>query len=160
MNQMDVDLASSSLKRPADFPPASSSADKRAKILLPDGQLTKLNSNMNNRQPMYKLWVDAAEANESVWQNTLSTFFMVLTLELASTDMRDSVIANLTPERADDIVKNFNKDQLEEWKAGVRNGVKSKDWTDLVLRRMYISDYSDNPIAFHRDHSRTQNSND
>jgi hypothetical protein len=46
MNQMDVDLTSSSLKRPADFPPASSSADKRAKI-LPDEQLTKLNSNMD-----------------------------------------------------------------------------------------------------------------
>ncbi|KAF8319201.1 hypothetical protein F5887DRAFT_378307 [Amanita rubescens] len=137
MNQMDVDpttrLPSSSSKRPADFLPASSSADKRTKILPPDGQLTKLNSNMGNR--MYNILVDVAEANESVWWNILSSVLMDLTLELASTDMKDSVIANLNRERADDIVKSFNnKDQLEEWKVDVRNAVKSKDWTDLVLR--------------------------
>jgi hypothetical protein len=137
MNQMDVDLTSSSLKRPADFPPASS-ADKRAKI-LPDEQLTKLNSNMDRRR-MYEILVDAAEANESLWRDILSNVLTDLTQELASTDMRDSVIANLTREHANDIVKSFNKDRLEEWKVGLRNCVKSKDWTDLVLRRMYISD--------------------
>ncbi|KAF8346497.1 hypothetical protein F5887DRAFT_959331 [Amanita rubescens] len=48
--------------------------------------------------------------------------------------MRNSVITKLTFEGADDIVKSFNEDQLEEWKVGVRNSVKSKDWTDLVAR--------------------------
>jgi hypothetical protein len=127
---MDVDLTSSSLKRPADFPPCSSSADKRAKI-LPDEQLTKLNSNMDNR--MYEMLVKAAEANESVWWNILPSVLMDLTLELVSTDMRDSVITNLTRERANRIVKSFNKEQLEEWKVGV--------WTDLVLCCMYILDF-------------------
>jgi hypothetical protein len=66
---------------------------------------------------------------------------MDLTRELAGTDMRNSVIAKLSLERADDIVKNFNKDQLEEWKVGLRNGVKSENWVDLVARRTYISNY-------------------
>ena len=134
---MDVDPTTSlPSKRPADFPPASSSADKRTKILLPAGQLTKLNSNMGRW--MYNLSVDAAEAaeaNESMWRNILSNVLINVTLELASTDMKDSVIANLNRERADDTVKSFNKDQLEEWKVDVRNAVRSGCWNDLLERR-------------------------
>ncbi|KAF8323573.1 hypothetical protein F5887DRAFT_1208074 [Amanita rubescens] len=135
---MDVDLPSSSSKRPAEFPPASSSADKRAKILLPDIQLATLSSNIN-RKSDFRMWefqVDKAETatDDSRWRSILSDILQVLTLELASTSMKDSVIANLTLQHADDIVKIFTENQLEEWKVGVRNGVKRGDWSDLLAR--------------------------
>ena len=135
---MDVDPDSSTLKRPADFHPASSSADKHVKVLLPDGQLTKLSSNMDSRRMLYKVLLDKTEADGTLWRNLLSTVLMDLTLELANTDMKGSVISR---ERVRDIVKNFNKDQLEEWKVGVRNGVTMNDWIDLLARRTSISDY-------------------
>lgn len=47
--QMEVES-----KRPADFSSASSSADKRAKILLPDEQLTTLSSYMRKNSKMMK----------------------------------------------------------------------------------------------------------
>jgi hypothetical protein len=142
MNQMDVDpttsLPSSSSKRPAAFPPASS-ADKRAKILLPDDQLTTLSSNMNRRK--WQILVDEAEADDSLWWDILSDVLMHLTQELASTNMKGNVIANLTLKRANDTIKSFNEDELEQWKVGVRNGVKGNDWIDLLACRTYISDY-------------------
>jgi hypothetical protein len=87
-----------------------------------------------------KFWSMQPRLTNPCGRDILSNVLTDLTQELASTDMRDSVIANLTREHANDIVKSFNKDRLEEWKVGLRNCVKSKDWTDLVLRRMYISD--------------------
>ena len=132
---MDVNpttpLPSSSSKRPADFPPASSSADKSAKILLPDGQLTKLNYKMNSLayRRDWEILVDTAD--DSLWLGILSDVLMELTRDLASTD----VITNITFDRADDIVKSFNKDQLEEWKVDVRNAVRSGCWNDLLERR-------------------------
>ncbi|KAM6495407.1 hypothetical protein JOM56_008113 [Amanita muscaria] len=145
---MDVDpttpVASSSLKRPADFP-ASSSADKRAKTLLPRGQLTTLSSNMDevSSRKLWKILVDRAVAknSESLWSDILSDVLMHLHLELGSTNMNGANIKG-----AYDIVKSFNKDELEAWKVGVRNGVERKDWNDLLARRMYISDYQINRL--------------
>lgn len=85
--------------------------------------------------------VEKAEVDDSLWRDLLSDILMHLTLELASTNMKGSVIANPDLERADDIVKSFNEDELEQWKVGVRNGVKKNDWIDLLARRTYISDY-------------------
>jgi hypothetical protein len=143
MNQMDVDPTtsppSSCSKCPAAFPPTSSSADKRAKILLLDGQLTTLSSNMNRRK--WQILVDEAEADDSLWWDILLDILMHLTQELTSTNMKGNIIANLTFKRADDIIKSFNKDKLEQWKVGVWNGVKGNDWIDLLACCMYISDY-------------------
>jgi hypothetical protein len=147
MNEMDIDqhtspLASSS-KRPATSPPAISSADKRVKILLPDAQLSTLSSNMKQKsdRKMWQVIVEEAEVDDSLWWDVLSDILMYLTQELESTNMKGSVIANLTLKRADDILKSFNEDELEQWKVGVRNGVERNDWVDLIAHRTYISDY-------------------
>ena len=55
--------------------------------------------------------------------------------------MKGSVIANLTLEGAEEMVNGFNEDELEQWRVGVWNGIKSNDWLDLLERRTYISDY-------------------
>ncbi|KAF8240638.1 hypothetical protein L208DRAFT_1384042 [Tricholoma matsutake] len=126
----------SSSKRPPASPPASSFADKRVKILLPDAQLSTLCFNMKLKSDR-KEWrniVEKAEVDDSLWRDLLSDILMHLTLELASTNMKGSVIANPALERADDIVKSFNEDELEQWKVGVRNGVKKNDWIDLLAR--------------------------
>ena len=141
---MDVDpttpKASSGLKRLADFSPASSSTGKRAKI-LPDEQLTTLSSHMNTIAYRRNWEISVDNADDPLWPGRLADVLMDLTRELAGTDMRNSVISNMTLEGADDIVKSFNKDQFEEWKVGLRNGVKSKNWIDLVARRTSTSDY-------------------
>ncbi len=126
MNQMDVDptLPSSTSKRPADFPPTSSSAEKRAKIS--NGQLATLTSNMEST--VVKTLVDAAKTDDSLWPEILPVVFEHLTAELESTNMKDSVIAKLSLTDARVIVKGFNKEQLEEWKVGVRNG----NWLHVV----------------------------
>jgi hypothetical protein len=144
MNQMDVDppisLPSSRPKRPAASPPASSSADKRAKILLPDAQLTTLNDEMKkgSHGQMWQLRLQSAENDESMLRVLLRDVLWYLTRELASTNMKGSVIVNLTLERANDIVRSFNEDELEQWKVGVRNGVEKNDWIDLIVHRTYI----------------------
>jgi len=147
MNQMDVDpptsLPSSSKKRPAASPPASSSADKCAKLLLPDAQLTALNHNMKGKSKSRKWQVFLKEAGDdnSLWLDLLSEILSHLTAELAFTNMKGSVIASPNFERADDIVKSFNKDELEQWKVGMRNGVEKNNWIELIAHRTYISDY-------------------
>ena len=141
--QMDVDPPTSppasSSKRPAASPPASS-LDKRVKILLPDAQLSRLCFNMHlmSDRKKWPIRVEEAEVDDSLWSDLLSDILIHLPEELI---MKGSPIANLTPKRAEDIVKSFNEDELEQWKVGVRNGVKKNDWIDLLACRMYISDY-------------------
>jgi hypothetical protein len=144
---MDVDPPtsprSSSSKRSAAFPLASSSAEKRAKILLPHAQLIELSAKMKHKSDRMKwqIFVKEAEADDSLWWDIHLDVLMHLTEALASTSMKHSVIASPNPERANDIVKSFNEDELEQWKVGVRNGVDRNDWTDLLVHRTYISDY-------------------
>jgi len=55
--------------------------------------------------------------------------------------LRSSIIAPLTIDGADGIVNGFTKDELEEWKDGVRSGLTKDDWVTLITHRTYISDY-------------------
>ena len=89
----------------------------------------------------WEILINGAEANNNLWPSILSDVLMHLTSELASTDMKNKVIADLTLDRANKIVKSFDEDQLEEWKVGVQNGVKGNNWTNLIERRTYFSDY-------------------
>jgi hypothetical protein len=147
MNQMDVDpptsLPSSSKKRPAASPPASSSADKCAKLLLPDSQLTALTDIMKHKSDRKKwlVFVKEARDDDTLWRDLISDVLMHLLGELASTNMKGSMIASPNPERADDIVKSFNEAELEQWKVGMRNGVEKNNWIELIAHRTYISDY-------------------
>jgi hypothetical protein len=134
-----MDVASSS-KGPADFPPASSSTDKRAKIRLPDEHLTTLSSNMDTYRRKWQIWVDKAEAHDFQWSDILWDVLRCLSLELSATNVKSSVV-NLNFVRADDIVEGLNENELEEWKVCVRKVVESNDWIDLLVRRTYISDY-------------------
>ena len=43
--------------------------------------------------------------------------------------LRSSIIAPLT---IDGIVNGFTKDELEEWKDGVRSGLTKDDWVTLI----------------------------
>jgi len=127
-------MSTSSSKCPVDFPSASSSAGKRAKILLRN----TLSSNMDWMKRTRKWQIST---DDSLWRDILSDVLVGLTLELASTNMKGSVEI-LTLKRADEIMKSFNEDELEAWKVGVRNGVKKNDWTDLLARRTsHISGY-------------------
>ena len=87
-----------------------------------------------------------AENDDSSWRPLLSDVLVHLTSHLLATEMERSVIASQTAEHANDIMSGFNEDDLEEWKAGVRNGVERNDWIDLIEHRTYISDCRMIPI--------------
>jgi hypothetical protein len=114
MNQMDVDPttpSSSGSRRAADFPPASSSANKCAKILLPDGQLATLSSNMDRStsRRMWQIRVDEAEADDSLCVGyTFGRFDGPRTGIGIHKYEKGSVITDVTLDRADDIVKSLN----------------------------------------------------
>jgi len=82
-----------------------------------------------------------AEATPSQWLPLISTILMHLTKELSQTDVKDSIISTPTLLGAEILVNSFKHHELEHWKAGVKSGLKSNDWHDLITRCMYISEY-------------------
>jgi len=139
MDQMDVDTttppSSSSKRSPTSCPTSSSSAEKRAKLILPEPQLISLNHRMKRRSDVWQVFVNKAEYDESRWRDLLSDVLMCLTKELASTDMKGSVIVSPNLDGADEFVNRFEKEVFEEWKVGVREGVENNDWTRLIAHR-------------------------
>ena len=84
------------------------------------------------------LWptiINKAEYDESWWRDLLWDVLMYLTEELASTDMKGSVIVSPNLDGADEFVNRFEKEVFEEWKVGVREGVENNDWTRLIAHR-------------------------
>ena len=128
MDQMDVDVPSIS---------ASSSLEKLDPAEL---DLDGLNDCMKERCRIstWQYRVRLAEGDTSMWQQLFVEVLKCLTRALAATD---AIIATPSDDSADDIVKGFNKDEVEEWKAGVWRGVETDDWSGLITHRTYISDY-------------------
>jgi hypothetical protein len=83
----------------------------------------------------WELRIERAGDSDSLWQGLLADVLTFITIELAVTDMKDSVITSPNVKHARDIVKGFNKDELEQWEAGVQNGVENNDWTLLITHR-------------------------
>jgi hypothetical protein len=144
--QMDVDmdapasLPSSGLKRSSISPPLPST-EKRPKLNLPQQQLTVLNKHMKymSGRQIWQIRFDSAGDDNSQWRDLFSDVLMSLTLRLATTDLKTSIIPPQDLDGSDNIVKGFNNDDLREWKDGVQKGVKEDDWTDLIAHRMYHS---------------------
>ena len=136
---MDVDPPRSSIKRAAS-PLASSSSAKRPKTQLPDDQLTALVNNMKLLSE--SRWQgEMASNNDSVQWNLRADVLMHLTSELASTNMKGAVIPSPNFSGALAILKTFTKNELDQWKNGIQNGVENNDWNDLLTHRKYISDH-------------------
>jgi hypothetical protein len=144
-DNMDVDPGSptsSGHKRAPTFPPASSSANKRLKPILPAAQLLALNDRMG-RVSRSKLWQrrirDAQnEDSESEWRALFLDVLVSLLLELSSrtTNLKDSVIPPLAShDKADSLVNDLTDEEFKEWVNGVQTGVKENDWGHLIVHR-------------------------
>ena len=139
---MDVDTHATppsfgSKRSPTSFS-TSSSAEKRAKLILPELQLTLLKNKMKHMLDM-RFWqnhLNKAEHDDSVWLYLLSDVLDVLTVALASTNLKGSIITSMNFDGAEEFVKRFNNEVFEEWKAGVREGVENNDWGRLISHRM------------------------
>ena len=130
-------LLPAALKRTTS-PPIPLSADKRPKLILPSAQLTTLNDNINSVS-RYRRWQLLIESyDDSEWRNLVVDTVVMLTEELAFTDLKGRVITSLNHGQAKVFVKGFNDDELREWVDGVRKCVEKNDWTDLVLHRTSI----------------------
>jgi hypothetical protein len=81
-----------------------------------------------------------AEA-EADWHPLLCFTLLQLTYALSGTNLRSSIIAPPSLDGAEGIVNDFTKDELEEWKDGVRSSLPKDDWVALITHRTYISDY-------------------
>ena len=140
---MDIDQPTGpSLKRSTLSPTSSTgstSSEKRAKFILPPSQLTMLNNNMahHSNEQFWKYRARMAGDDDSLWRPIVSVVLMYLTDELAKTDMQGRVIVSPGPGPAGAIVAGFSKDDLEQWKAGVRNGMENGDWSDVIEHRAY-----------------------
>ena len=132
---MDVDPPRSPIKRSAS-PLASSSSTKRTKTLLSDTQLAALVNNMKTTSESL-LWREIA--NDDPWKLS-PLVLMLLTSELACTNMGETVISIPNLHGALALLKTFTQNELDQWKNGMRNGVENDDWTDLIMHRKYISD--------------------
>lgn len=138
---MDVDNnvpASSTTPFPASSPPV-----KCSKLVLPPGQLAVLNNKMNELSDaqMWQARVKKAEGDDSLWGGLFRDIVVDLTSQLAAAHTGDFTIINQTVESAERLVKSFKTAEFEEWKVGVRTGVESKDWSDIITHRTYVSDY-------------------
>jgi hypothetical protein len=104
--------------------------------------LDTLNHNMKRSSKSYQwqLLIDSNPGDEG-WLRLFSDVLMRLTMELATTDMKSKFIASPNLNHSYDLVKSFNKEEVEQWKAGTRSGVERDDWADLIKHRTYISDY-------------------
>ena len=139
---MDVDTHATppsfgSKRSPTSFS-TSSSAEKRAKLILPELQLTLLKNKMKHMSDM-RFWqnhLNKAKHDDSVWLYLLSEVLEVLTGALASTNLKGSIITSPGSHGAEEFVKHFNNEVFEEWKAGVREGVENNDWGRLISHRM------------------------
>ena len=132
---MDVDPPRSPIKRSAS-PLASSSSTKRTKTLLSDTQLAALVNNMKTTSESL-LWREIA--NDDPWKLS-PLVLMLLTSELACTNMGETVISIPNLHGALALLKTVTQNELDQWKNGMRNGVENDDWTDLIMHHKYISD--------------------
>jgi len=129
-DKMDVDLESIS---------PSSSFEKLDTAKL---DLDALNESMKKQcnNQAWDLRIERTEHDASLWRSLISGVVMSLTIALATTDAKSSVIAEPTSTGAEAIVDSFNEKELGEWKIGVQRGVETNDWTGLITHRTYISD--------------------
>ena len=138
-DSMEVDPPTSSAHKRAPTSPASPSANKRLKSILPTAQLCALNDTMD-RISRRNLWqhriVDAQkDDSQSEWQGLFSDILICLLLQLSNTNLKDSVIPPLA---CDSLVNDLTDDEFKEWVNGVQTGVKEKDWAHLIAHRTYI----------------------
>jgi hypothetical protein len=134
-------LSFAGVKRASGSPQASSSTEKRPKLVLPESELGAFNAKMKgiSRRQRWKTRMEDAEGAEddSEWKELLSDVLVGLTGELALTALKGSVIPPTASSQADEIVKDFKSDDFNEWKDAVQEGVTGGNWEDLVAHRKY-----------------------
>jgi len=139
-NNMDVDTGSlpSGVKRSSSM--SSSSINKRTKLELDwsPTQRKTLNEKMMavSSRRYWENRVEEAGSSDPEWRILLSEILGPLTNALQATDRSDIIISPLNEREADGTVDGFNNEVFEEWKLGVRKGVKG-EWDDLIEHRMH-----------------------
>ena len=131
-DQMDVDVPAPSLES---LSPSSSFE----KLDLKGVDLETLNVRM--AEYCNELNLAMALQFPTNWQLLIVTILSWLTGELSETDIRQSIIVPVTVAGAKNLVKSFTDEELEEWKAGVRRGINSNNWNDLITHRTYFFDH-------------------
>jgi hypothetical protein len=136
-DQMEVDIPTPAIS--GGLSPSSSFE----KLDLAKIDLDELNESMKNRcnKQGWGLRIEWAKHDASQWQELILNVFTSLMKALMATDAKSSVIAEPTFTDAEVFVAGFNEKEFEEWKVGVRRGVETNDWTDLMMHRTYISHY-------------------
>jgi len=85
-------------------------------------------------------YLDIAIREPRSWPWAISLTLMQLTSALATTNIQSSVIPPPSIDDAQSIVAGFTEEELEDWRNGVKSGLKDGDWVPLIRHRMYISD--------------------
>ena len=117
--------------------PLPSSITKRAKLDMPQHELTSLNVELNDI--ITRFWPQLLEVSEDPREMTvlLSTTLMHLMNALAGTSARFDFISRLTSKEAKSFVEDFDPNERREWEDAIRTCMQSGDWTDLITHRAH-----------------------
>ena len=135
-----MDIDPSSLKRTPVSPPSLSSSEKRLKYDPMFAQQENINNNMNAKKSkmVWENRLQEAEDDESEW-NELSTDILFYLSNILEKTGWKGVIPHQSLLQAENIVAGLTGSSLEQWKEGVRKGVKVGNWEDLVHHRACCS---------------------
>jgi hypothetical protein len=152
----DVEMEPSGVKRHSSSPlTASESSVKRTKLGLSEEQLKEIDNKLN----LNSLFWDAVavssklESDPSQFNSSLPMLLMQIASLLPTTVSKASVLTSLSFDRATSLVQGLNSQELAELEAGLKKGLKEKDWKDLVTHR--ASRFSERQVALNDGNSNT-----
>ena len=112
------------------------SSAEHAKLALPQDQMNALNEAMRE-ESYYNKWstlLKIAANNPQELRDLMSVVLACFTLILTKNGFS---ISGLQVKEADTLVGSFNESEFKEWDAGLRTGVNTGKWEDLVAHRTY-----------------------
>jgi len=115
--------------------PLPSSTMKRAKLDLPQFELTPLNVKLNDI--ITRFWPQEVSEDPLETTELLSKTLIHLINALAETSAKFDFISPLTSKEAKSFVDDFDLDERREWEDAVRTCMQRGDWTDLITHRTH-----------------------
>jgi hypothetical protein len=93
------------------------------------------------------------ESDPSQFNSSLPMLLIHIAGLLPTTVSKASVLTSLTYDQATSLVQGLNSQELAELEAGLKKGLKEKDWKDLVTHR--TSRFSECQVALNNGNSNT-----
>ena len=128
-----IPLPTSPSRRGSEFPLTSLSPTKRPNLLLLETQLAVVNNHINSLSRSFVGF--AGEEDISSWLRLFSVILRDTTDALAKVDIKASFIPYQPLTKAEELVRQLNHEEVQQWNKAVRTGLIDGDWADLIEHR-------------------------